>query len=195
MQIPEHIDTVLLERLRNGDRAAFTTIYDAYKRPLALRLLQLLRNETYAEELLQDLFMKVWENRTQVDPTRPFKAYLYRIATNMAYNFMQRAGRERIILNEIVRSSTELYEHVEADLLKKENKALIERMLDGLPPQCRQVFTVVKLDGLSHKEAAEQFGISTHTVNNHLQKATKYLKGYLTSPRGLPLMLMLYLFS
>lgn len=195
MQISEHIDTVLLERLRDGDRAAFTTIYDAYKQPLALRLLQLLRNETYAEELLQDLFMKVWENRRQVDPTRPFKAYLYRIATNMAYNFMQRAGRERIILNEIVRSSTELYEHVEADLLKKENKALIEEMLNGLPPQCRHVFTVVKLDGLSHKEAAEQFGISTHTVNNHLQKATKYLRGYLTSPSGLPLLLMLYLFS
>lgn len=195
MQIPEHIDKALLERLRDGDRVAFTAVYDQYKEPLALRLLQLLRNEIYAEELLQDLFMRVWETRAQINPALSFKAYLYRIATNMAYNFMQRASKEKQILQQIVQSSTELYEHVEADLLKKENQRLVDAMLDGLPSQCRLVFTAVKLDGLSHKEAAEQFGISTHTVNNHLQKATKYLKGYLTSPGGLPLLLALYLFS
>ncbi len=195
MQIPEQPDKTLLMRLQEGEARAFATVYELYKQPMALRLLQLVRNEAYAEELLQDVFMKVWETRALINPDLSFKAYLYRIATNMAFNFMQRASKEREIMERIIQSSTELYEHVEAELLNKENEQLIARILDGLPTQCRSVFTAVKLDGFSHKEAAERFGISTHTVNNHVQKASKYLKTYLTSPGGLPFLLALYLFS
>lgn len=185
----------LVDLIREGDAAAFTAMYDQYKDRLALRLLQLVRNESYAEELLQDVFLKVWEGRAQLNSDLSFKAYLYRIATNMAFNFMKRASKEQVILTQIIQSSTELYNHVEADLLRKENQSLVDRILAGLPNQCRQVFVAVKLDGLSHKEASERFGISTHTVNNHLQKGTRYLKSYLTSPGGLPLLLVLYLFS
>lgn len=195
MRIPQQPDTILLTRLQEGDAHAFAAVYELYKRPMALRLLQLVRNDAYAEELLQDVFMKVWETREQINPDLSFRAYLYRIATNMAFNFMQRASKEREILERIIQSSTELYDHVEAELLNKENEQLMARILDGLPTQCRSVFTAVKLDGLSHKETAEQFGISTHTVNNHVQKASKYLKNHLASPGGLPLLLALYLFS
>lgn len=194
MQTPEQLDKTLLARLQKGDVHAFAAVYERYKQPMALRLLQLVRNDSYAEELLQDLFMKVWEHRDQINPELSFKAYLYRIATNMAFNFMHRANKERDILERIIRSSTELYDHIETKLLNKENQLLMARLLDGLPVQCRSVFTAVRLDGLSHKEVAELFGISVHTVNNHVQKASKYLKSYLTSPGEMPLLIALCLF-
>ncbi|MFC3196870.1 RNA polymerase sigma factor [Parapedobacter deserti] len=191
----QYTEEQLVGLIREGDAAAFTAMYDKYKERLAVRLLQLVRNEAYAEELLQDVFMKIWEGRAQINPDLSFKAYLYRITTNVAFNFMKRASKERGILAQIIQSSTELYNHIEADLLRKENQRLIDRVLTGLSAQCRQVFVAVKLDGLSHNEAAERFGISTHTVNNHLQKGTRYLKGYLKSSGELPLLLVLYLFS
>lgn len=195
MQIPKKLDKDLLVRLQKGDTEAFLEIYELYKQPMALRLIQLVQNETYAEELLQDLFMKVWEMREEINPELSFKAYLYRIATNMAFNFMQRASKEREILQRIIQSSTGFYDHIEAELLNKENQLLVDRLLNKLPAQCRSIFIAVKLDGLSHKEVAEQFGISTNTVNNHVQKASKYLRNYFTSSSGTSLLLALYLFT
>lgn len=166
----------LLLRLRDGDDLAFGQIYDRYKARLGYSLLRLLKSEVLAEELLQDVFMKVWEHRAAIDPTRSFRAYLYRIAENMAYDFFRRAAREKEILQEIIAANTELYTHVEESLLKKENIAFLERLLAQLPSQRKKIFVACKLEGKSYKEVAEEFGISTTTVNDHIQKAMECLK-------------------
>lgn len=171
----------LLLRLRDGDDLAFGQIYDRYKARLGYSLLRLLKSEVLAEELLQDVFMKVWEHRAAIDPTRSFKAYLYRIAENMAYDFFRRAAREKEILQEIIAANTELYTHVEESLLKKENIAFLERLLAQLPSQRKKIFVACKLEGKSYKEVAEEFGISTTTVNDHIQKAMECLKANIHS--------------
>lgn len=175
-------EQVLVSRLRQGDREAFLRLYQAYKVPLGYRLLQLLKNEVFAEELLQDLFLQIWEQREQIDPTRSFRAYLYRIAANMAYNFMRRAALNREILAEIRRSTSELYAHVEERLYQKENKALLTQLIDQLPPQRQKIFRACKMDGRSYKEVADEFGISPHTVNDHIQKALAFLRKKLDNP-------------
>lgn len=181
----------LLLRLKNGDSLAFGQIYDCYKDRLGDSLLRLLKSEVLAEEILQDLFMKVWEQRASIDHTRAFKAYLYRIAENMVYDLFRRAAKEKEILQQITAANTELYTHVEEELLKKENVAFLEKLLDQLPSQRKKVFMTCKLEGKSYKEAAEEFGISTTTVNDHVQKAMRYLKANVNQLSALQMLFLL----
>src|SRR3546814_4713626 len=104
--------------------------------------------------------MKVWEHRASIDHTRSFKAYLYRIAENMVYDFFRRAAREKEILQQITAANTELYTHVEEASLKKDNTALLEKLLAKLPSQRKRVFTAGKQGGNSYKEAVEEMDIS-----------------------------------
>ncbi|SEN88366.1 RNA polymerase, sigma-24 subunit, RpoE [bacterium A37T11] len=166
----------LLLKLRAGDQRAFGQIYEYYRRPLGYRILQLLKSEELAEEVLQDLFMKLWEQREQVDPEKSFKAYLYRIAENLCFNLMARAAREKAILLNIMAANTELYSHVEEQIYKKENETLLYHLIGQLPKQRQQVFLYCKIDGKTYQEAAQAFHISVNTVNDHLQKAGKFLK-------------------
>src|SRR5690606_5669835 len=115
-------------------------------------LLHLLKSDILVEEVLQDVFLKIWEQRASIDPTRSFKAYLYRIAENRVYDFFRKAAKERGILQEIIAANSELYTHVEEALLRKENSELLNDVLARLPYQRKRIFVACKLEGKSYKE-------------------------------------------
>src|SRR5690606_31749728 len=190
---PDKHEQRLLLRLQRGDEEAFTQIYRRYKDSLGYRLYQLLKSETLTEEVLQDLFLKVWEHRSNIDPTLSFQAYLYRIATNLAYNLMHRASKERAILAKIIQGSTELYQHIEEQLFRKENEALLMLAIDRLPPQRKKVFIACKIEGKSYKEVANELNISAHTVNDHIQRAMQYLRTHISTSAGSYLMVAIWL--
>lgn len=171
----------LLLQLQQGDQKAFTHLYRRYKDPLGYRLFQLLKNDALAEEVLQDLFLKVWEHRANIDPQQPFRAYLYRIAANLSYNLMNRASKERAILEQIIEGSTELYRHIEEQLFQKENEALLHAAIERLPSQRKKIFIACKIEGKSYKEVADELRISPHTVNDHIQKAMQYLRMHIAA--------------
>lgn len=188
-------EKALLNRLRDGDAHAFTQIYDHYKEKVGYRLLRLLKSEELAEEIQQNLFMKIWENRWQIDPDKAFKSYLYRIAENMVFDTLRRANKEKDILKQIIRGHTELHTHVEEALFRKENEIMLNLAIDRLPPQRKKIFIAIKIDNKSYQEVADDLGISTNTVNDHIQKASQFLKKYFgANPKlYLSLLLLIYL--
>lgn len=176
---PIHIEKEMLLRLQQGDEQAFLWIYHAYKSPIGYKLLRLLKSETLVEEMMQDIFLKVWEHRASIDVEKSFKAYLYRISQNMVIDLFRRAKKEKAILEEIIAGNTELYTHIEESIFQKENASLLNRLIEQLPAQRKKIFIACKLEGKSYKEVADQYGITASTVNDHLQKAMHYLKSKL----------------
>lgn len=166
----------LLLRLRSGDEAAFSVIFHRYKDKLTHRLLYLLKSESLTQEVLQDLFLKIWEQRETIDVDKSFRSYIYRIAENMVFDLFRRAKKEKEIFQQIIHATTELYTHVEEHIFKKEETGLLQSLLDQLPNRRKMIFIACKLEGKSYKETADEFGISISTVNDHIQKATQYLK-------------------
>lgn len=183
----------LLLLLKESNEHAFFELYQLYKDAIGLKLLRLLRNDALAEEILQDVFMKVWENRSKIDPDLSFKAYLYRIAQNLAIDVLRRASKEKHIFDQISHASTELYSHIEEHIFKQENEALLYRVVDKLPPQRKRIFIMFKIEGKSYKEISEELGIAPSTIAEHIYKATAFLKEYLTTPSGLQLAIIIYL--
>jgi len=187
----EHIDPgkAILQRLREGDERAFHHIYKLYSERIYGRLMKLLKDEDVADSILQDVFLRIWERREQIDPEQPFKAYLYRIAENFVCDHFRKVARDTRLQVRLRQLTTELYAHVEEDILKKESEVLIWQAIAKLPPQRRLVFNLCKVDGKSYHEASELLGISESTISNQLVKATRFVKEYVTIANGLGLIL------
>lgn len=180
----------LLLRLRQGDKRTFEKLYFNYSKPLYWKLLKMVRIEEVADDLLQDLFIRIWDRREQIDPTQPFKVYLYRIATHMVYDHYRREGRKAVMQQYIKSDSSEISLETEQSLALRQSQSLIQAAIEQLPPQRKQAFILCRMEGKSHQQAAEIMQISPNTVHNHLTKATEYVKRYVTVAESLPLLLL-----
>ncbi|SEM77178.1 RNA polymerase sigma-70 factor, ECF subfamily [bacterium A37T11] len=170
----------ILERLREGDRAAFTRLYHTYKHRLGVNLKRLLRRDDLAEEALQELFMKVWINHTQVDPDQPVKAYLYKIAENLVADHFRKAARDQKVFQQFIQEyREEENNNIDAWITRKENRELVFKALEGLPPQRKNVFSLIKLEEKSYEEVSQMVGISVNTIHDHVKKANSFLKEHL----------------
>ena len=171
----------ILLRLIQGDELAFEKIYRLYSPRLYGKLLKLLKSVPQTEEILQDVFLKIWEYRASIDPEKSFRAFLFKIAENKAYDFFRKAARDKKFEAELIALSTVNYMALEEFVADDEKSVLLENAINKLPPQRQQVFRLCKLEGKSYKEVSELLGISLSTISDHIVKATKSIRDHLES--------------
>lgn len=172
----KYSDQELTLLLKDGDEPAFVELYNRYKLRILGNLIKLLRSEDLALELSQDLFLKIWDTRKQLDPEKSFRSYIFRISENMVMDFFRRAARNKKLQAQMMVAQSELYSHIEENIIQAQESKRFEQAIALLPPQRKQVFTLCKLEGKSYQEVSELLGISTSTVSDHLLKATRFLK-------------------
>jgi RNA polymerase sigma-70 factor (family 1) len=192
-QSPEELqkEKLLLVRLNQGDSRAFEELYDSYKLRLAGNLYKLLKSDELAKEVLQDLFLKVWDNRAQIDPEKSFRSYLFRIGENMVNDFYRRAARDKRLRDQLVQANSEIYSHIEEQLFFKEDSGLLKEAIELMPPQRKLVYTLCKMEGRSYKEVEELLGINAKTINSHLFQANKFLKEHFNPTSGVSMAIIL----
>ncbi|SDL55900.1 RNA polymerase sigma-70 factor, ECF subfamily [Pedobacter sp. ok626] len=171
-------EQALLLQLKNGDQHAFEMLYNNYKFRIAGNLFKLLKSDDLVKEILQELFFKIWEVRTQIDPEKSFKSYLFRVAENLVYDYFRKVAKDKRLLAKIMASSSELYLHIEEDMLSKEEGQKLQQAIDLMPPQRKMVFTLCKLEGKSYKEVEEIMGINAKTISSHMLQANRFLRAY-----------------
>jgi RNA polymerase sigma-70 factor (ECF subfamily) len=169
----------LLRRLRDGDEFAFKGLYETYAPRLAAKLIQLLRSEELAEDLLQDLFIKIWEVRQTINPELSFGALLYKMAANLSKNVYRRNVYDQLMRKQI--NPEEGHNPIEESLNQSEAKELLEAALNKLTPRQREVYVMHKIDGLSYQEISSKLNISASAINHHIQEANKQLRNILRS--------------
>lgn len=169
----------ILKLLKSGHEKAFDTLYEKYSLPLYRRLLRMVKIESVAEELTQEIFLKIWENRNALDPEKSFYAFLIKIAGNKVVDFYRKASRSRRLKEAMTRLGVGLSASVEESLLQKEANDIVHKAIDSLPAQQQYVFHLCKIEGHTYEEVSNLLGISTATVNNHIVRASKFIKHYL----------------
>jgi RNA polymerase sigma-70 factor (family 1) len=179
MVLTNHIDEKdLLLRLQNGDHTAFEILYQRHSRQLLAKLDRKLATPDEADDLIQELFIKIWERRHQIDPEQDFAGYLYRIGQRMVTDHYRKLARTAILHERVQLESTESINTLEDQLAEKETRELIQQAIEQLPKQQQRAFNLCKIEGKSYKEAAEIMDISPETVHVHLVKATQTVKSY-----------------
>lgn len=166
----------LLLQLKNGDERAFEILYNNYKFRIAGNLFKLLKSDDLVKEITQELFFKIWEVRAHIDQEKSFKSYLFRIAENLVRDYFRKVAKDRRLLAKIVASSSELYLHIEEDMLSKEDAQKLQEAINLMPPQRKMVFTLCKLEGKSYKEVEEIMGINAKTISSHMLQANRFLR-------------------
>jgi RNA polymerase sigma-70 factor (ECF subfamily) len=135
-----------------------------------------LRSEHLAEEAVQDIFLKIWENREELVFVDDFSSWVFRLTKNYLLNILKRASTETRIKDEISRtiSHSDLFDN---DLLaEKETIDVLHNIIAELPTQRQEIFKLCRFEQKSYEEVALYMGISKSTVNDHMVKAMKYLK-------------------
>lgn len=166
----------LLFLLRTGDKTAFTKIYDRYSKKLFLNIYSLVKIQEIAEEILQEIFVLIWEKRETIIINQSFKAYLFRIAENKVIDFFRKLKRDKILFERVKEISSAVYTHVEESILSSESSSVFRKAIESLPPQRRQIFCMCKMEGKSYNEVSHLLGISTSTINDHIVKATRTVR-------------------
>jgi len=180
----------LLERLRQGDEPAFNLLYKAYSKPLYLRIMRMVKNKDTADELLQELFIKLWNSREKIDSQKSFQSYMYTIAQHMVYNYFRKVVRNEALINSLLQDAADHYLSSDTLLEDKQTAQLLQDAIDQLSPQRKQVFNLCKVEGKSYEEAARIMGISTATVNSHMTRAIQSIKEYVLKHQDLAVLLM-----
>lgn len=182
---------VWIKRLQSGDVEAFEYLYNAHKLQLAMNLFKLLKCPQAVEDVLQDVFVKVWENRTELDPNLSFAGFLHRIASNKVIDFYRKSSRSNAYRTYLQHYAEMSYQHVDRILERKESKELLDKALNILSPQCRQVYQLCKVEGRSYQEVSNILQISPNTVSVHLNRAHKKLQVFFKDPVNLPYLLLI----
>lgn len=171
---------LLLVQLQQGSEQAFNALYKLHSKILLSNIRNLVKDNEVAKELLQDLYLKVWENRENIDTEKSFKSFLFTIARNIVYDYFRRVSLDKRAKLKLITNAFEFYTHIEENLDFKESTEILKTAVSALPPQCREVYTLSKLEGKSHQEISRQLDISISTVNNHMVKANRQIRMFLT---------------
>ncbi|MFC3355548.1 RNA polymerase sigma factor [Sphingobacterium zeae] len=178
----------LLQKLRRGDREAFKELYDLYHRRLTLKLVYLLKSEELVQDVLQDIFVKIWEIRETIDPSGNFGGLLYKMAANLAKNVFRKSIYDQLMRSEFAKNDS--YSPFE-DLDDASNaKTILNIALDRLTPRQREVYCLHKIEGMSYREISKLLSISDSAINHHIQQANKQLKELLKTDRLLIMLLI-----
>jgi RNA polymerase sigma-70 factor (ECF subfamily) len=182
----------LLEELRAGNQAAFTQLYHRHSVRLYYNILALVKDELIAEELLQEVFSRIWRRREHIRIEKGFAAYLTVACRNRVFDFFQQLQKEHALYSRIKAVAAIHYSHIEEALLAKENGELLQKALDSLPPQRRRAFELCKLRGLSYREASEEMGISLSTLKDHMTNAFEAIRAYILKNREVAICLLMF---
>ena len=162
--------------LKSGSKQAYEHVFHTLYNPLLNLATGIVGEEGSAEEIVQELFIKLWEKKEQLaDDTRLFP-YMLTSVRNRCYNYL----RDRKVEDKYKQYQLQQYREEIMDYdLSNEDEALITRLheaINEMPEKCQEVFKLSRFEGLSHKEIADKLDISTKTIENHITRAMKMLK-------------------
>lgn len=176
----DHSDHLLLQQIAERNELAFKTLFDAYKDRLYHYIYGILKSKEVAEEIVMDVFLKIWLGKELVNQIENFDAFLFRVAYNKSVDFLRSAARDPRF-RDLLWDELQLAGGMHADqlVLTREYEAKLREAIHLLSPQRRLVYELSREKGLSHLAIARQLQLSKHTVSNHIVEAQKFIRAYL----------------
>lgn len=166
----------LLNRLSKNDEHAFRLIFHAFSDRVYSFSFRLTRSQETAEEMVQEVFLKIWINRESLVSIDNFNGYLYTVTRNLAFNTLKRLSIEEKAKHTLQREFADKHSDTEETVIHRDYQQLLNRAISHLPPQQRLVYSLCHQEGLRYEEVAQRLKISRLTVKTHMQQALRTLK-------------------
>ena len=191
---PLYDDGHCLAKIKEGDEHFFNLIFGKYRNQLFAYLYKVTKSKELGEEIVLDVFLKLWHGREAITEIQNFEAFLYKVAHNKAIDFFRSAKRSQALQQALWETMAEAPADDNADsrLLLKNTDALIKEAISQLSPQRKKVFELRHYEDLSYAEIATTLNLSSNTVRNHLAASLQFIRDYLEKNNALVLLLTIY---
>jgi RNA polymerase sigma-70 factor (ECF subfamily) len=190
----DHTDNNLVALLQKGDKQAYKMLFEKYGTRLYFFALKYLKEREDAKDLLNEVFLTLWESRQSLKTNSSLQAYLFTIAyNNVRQRFLKKIREEkyvRIFAEEYLIDSSKGEEQLDYQLFVEK----INRIIDLLPPRRKEIFILSYKEELKNYQIAEKLGLSDHHVKKQLVIARKFVIDKVKEDNGLAGLLFLYLF-
>ncbi|MFI5244053.1 MAG: RNA polymerase sigma-70 factor [Gemmatimonadales bacterium] len=179
----ERAEREWLARLRTGDERAFEELFRAFAAPLCDFALSYVRDRETAEEIVQELFCWIWEQRFTLEMPHGVRPWLFTAVRNRSLNALRNRHVEFSIHDRVSRDarSNSRPDLPDAELAARDLAEAASRVVAAMPPRCREAYTLIREQQLSYAEAARVMGISPNTVEIHMTRATAILRAALAA--------------
>lgn len=170
----------LLDLIQKDDKVAFYQLYERYCRKLYAFTLKYIKRKEDAEEIVQEIFIRIWEHRNTIDINSSFESFLFTIAYNVNISFLRKKSYELKYIEYLksiqhIENADDLVEKIHFNDLNDK----IQSLLNKLTPRQREIFKLSREKGLSHGEIAKILNISVNTVKKHMANILAYLKSHI----------------
>jgi RNA polymerase sigma-70 factor (ECF subfamily) len=169
-------EITLVGALKKGDRTAFEEIFRLYNKKVYSFCYSILHQNEEAENITQDIFVKLWTIKETIDTQKSFSGFLFTIARNMAFYHIRSEIHRQIILREVIKQKKPHPNPTESKVLFNELEQSFAEVIDQLPPKRREIFLLSREEGLSYAEISQRLNISVHTVESQMSKALKFIR-------------------
>lgn len=187
-------DCDLIQKVSQGDERAFRALFDRYRNKIYSLGIYLTRSEIMAEELVQDVFLKVWKCRTELASVVYFNAWLRTIAKNTCSNYLRSLAIEKMAMMNIADNSPKDTESFENELIVREFEQIIQHAITQLPPQQQKVYLLSKQCFKKQDEIAKEMDISIYTVKEYMKLAQRSIRRHLETKAELASMVAITIF-
>lgn len=172
----ESTSNKIVEKIRSGDQCAFESMFHNYYSKLCVFSNSYVKSLDIARDVVQEVFIKIWDNHEVFEIRHSLKGYLYQAVRNQSLNYIEKSKQKRKLGESLRKHEELLKEENSADLNTEELTEKVWKLVDELPERRRSIFILYRKHGLSYKEIAEVMGIKRKTVENQMGKSLQYLR-------------------
>lgn len=169
-------DEILFYKLSQGDVGAFEELFQQRRQQIFKFIVMYTKSTTVAEELTQEVFIRLWKSRASINMNQNPKSYLNTIAKNLALNYLRSQTKQARLKEELWERSQRFSSNPEDQLVFKDYQAIFNSILEELPQKKRDIYVLSKHHGKTHDEIATELGLSKKTVKNNLWEAFKLIR-------------------
>jgi RNA polymerase sigma-70 factor (ECF subfamily) len=189
---PKDQERRVIEQLREGSKEAFHDLFEAYGPKILAFAISYLKDHADAEEMLQEVFLKLWETRSSLDPSKNIKSFLFKICINLIYDFIRKKNIKQVYVDYSLQNNSFQENNTWHEVIYNDMQNYLQLLISSMPEQRQHIYRLSKEDGLTNEEIAQQLHLSQRTVENQLYRAVLFLKNKLGTG-SIPLMLFFFL--
>lgn len=174
-------DRELLNLIAGGDQKAFNRLFDQYRDQLFHYLQKITKSNETAEEIVLDVFLKIWNGRPILTEIDNFEAFLFQVAKNKGLDFLRRVQRNKLQQTELWKrlQATACVESADEKVLLADITDTVKQAVEQLSPQRKIVYQLSREQGFTYEQIGKQLHLSTHTVRNHLAASLQIIRSHL----------------
>ena len=182
-----HSEKLLVEQLMQGNEKAFSKLFNTYRNDVYGYSISMLKTHVLAEEIVQDVFLNIWQHKDRLNPNLSFKSYVFTITRNLTFNLISKEANNRKLKEEVFYKSQKRYSPIEDKITEADYEIIKNNAVKQLPPKRRIIFEMSRNNGMSHKDISKELNISVSTVKGQMSKALKTIREFLRTHGDIPI--------